>query len=558
MAAIRIAIALLSFVQSAAFMLAPAAHPAGKSAPAAKWRKRRKRNESNVEINKYGEYRQKLENYWDAQYTALLSIGGQQVKSIIDTGSFELLVFGVDCTTCGEKRNLYDEAKSPSLLKTEARKKHNYGSGSVSTLAIYDDFAIGPFRSKNLSLWEVYDSKMAILKEGSFASIFGVGPPTSAPKFAEEDAQDLHKQLDSYKKAGKNITQEMIDVVNEYDEAAKSSWSRRSVVEDLNIQSMSVCLGRESGSPGVFIWNDTAHARAPEKFLTLNSSGSLYWSVGMTDVKFSGTAGKSSKGKKAKSTVIACQEGCTAIIDTGTSLISAPPAVAAKVESILADWSAKGGTCDDLSDLPDLQFSLDGHLLSLPPESYVGHASGQTQLLRGRANASAAASCTSLLMSMDMNQGKGKPTWILGMPFFREYYTSFIFRVGKKHNRHQPRGIAFSRADDACGPGEAPDSSSSRSLALKRQKRRGGKAKSRRARLNVDASKLLVPSVMSRRARLPENFLQQKLLQQKLLQQNLVQENAVQHGLAFSADVDSTPHHPITFEGGVALSDWIF
>eukprot|EP00928_Gymnodinium_smaydae_P100824 TRINITY_DN998_c0_g1_i2.p1 TRINITY_DN998_c0_g1~~TRINITY_DN998_c0_g1_i2.p1 ORF type:complete len:512 (+),score=107.29 TRINITY_DN998_c0_g1_i2:76-1611(+) len=496
--------ALFCLVSHAAAVLLS---PSAKSKDKWNWRSSfGKPNEA--QPNKYGEFRQTMANYYDAQYTGTISMGGQQVKSIIDTGSFELLVFGVNCSLCGTPKNLYDQSKSKTYSTDGFDKVHSYGSGTTNSVEAVDDLDIGPLSAAGQTFWEVYDANMPILQEDSFASIFGVGPPTSAAKFAEQDAKQIHEQLESLKKAGTEITENMLKIVKSYDDAAKRAWNVTSVVEQLNIHTMSVCMGQESGSDGYYIWNDTAVKRTPDNFLKMETTGDSYWSVDMTDVQLSSAVSKGGKAPK-----LGCKGGkggkggCVAVVDTGTSLIAAPSEVVYQVRDLIGEWEKNGGSCNDLSKLPNLEFSLNGNLLTLPPQSYVGRAKGDFgsffQNPKGNKKASGKkasgkSDCQLLLMPMDTKQDD-KPMWILGMPFFREYYTSFIFKVGKKHFRKQPYAMAFSKATGDCQPGDAP---TKENVNLVRET-----SIVRGAQLNVDASKLLVPALVRYGARIPKDLL---------------------------------------------------
>merc|ERR1711879_906613 len=84
---------------------------------------------------------------------------------------------------------------------------------------------------------------------------------------------------------------------------------------------------------------------------------------------------KASKAKK-----VGCYNGnCSAVIDTGTSLIVAPTEMANKIFDAMKEWIEAGGTCDDLSKLPDLEFNLNGKPFSLPPDLYVGTLEGELE-----------------------------------------------------------------------------------------------------------------------------------------------------------------------------------
>jgi hypothetical protein len=87
-----------------------------------------------------------------------------------------------------------------------------------------------------------------------------------------------------------------------------------------------------------------------------------YWEVRMTDVKVNGQS------------INVCGSGksCTAILDTGTTLVVGPGRVLGEVNhraSISHD-------CSNLSQLPTVTFQLDGHDFELTPQDYVLQSMG--------------------------------------------------------------------------------------------------------------------------------------------------------------------------------------
>merc|ERR1719382_487327 len=65
--------------------------------------------------------------------------------------------------------------------------------------------------------------------------------------------------------------------------------------------------------------------------------------------------------------------------------------------------------------------------------------------------------CQPLIMTMDADSQFG-PLWILGMPFFRKYYTNFAFiqNIGKL-SVPLASTMAFSVADSKWRPGHSPE-----------------------------------------------------------------------------------------------------
>merc|ERR1719198_1650486 len=89
-------------------------------------------------------YRQRLENYMNMQYHGKISIGGQVVPAIFDTGSFELIVTSTRCKQCRKP------AYNPMVSKTFQPSKpvraveHLFGSGPVNSELGYEDVKLGP------------------------------------------------------------------------------------------------------------------------------------------------------------------------------------------------------------------------------------------------------------------------------------------------------------------------------------------------------------------------------------------------------------------------------
>merc|ERR1719149_368370 len=65
-----------------------------------------------------GDFYLKLSNFNNVQYSAPLSIGGQTLPVIYDTGSFEILVLSKLCPTCEARHSVYDNTLSSSFAAT--------------------------------------------------------------------------------------------------------------------------------------------------------------------------------------------------------------------------------------------------------------------------------------------------------------------------------------------------------------------------------------------------------------------------------------------------------
>src|SRR5690606_31949091 len=124
-----------------------------------------------------------------------------------------------------------------------------------------------------------------------------------------------------------------------------------------------------------------------------------YWEVKLDSIKF----GKEEAG----------MENTGAILDTGTSLIALPAAIA---ELLNKEIGAKKGwngqysvECEKRADLPDLTFKLGGHDFAISAYDYILEVSG---------------SCISAFMGMAFPEPVG-PLVILGDAFLRKWYSVY-------------------------------------------------------------------------------------------------------------------------------------
>jgi len=172
---------------------------------------------------------------------------------------------------------------------------------------------------------------MDILQEDSFQAIFGLGPPASAVSFAQKDADEIEREAKTYTEQGNTITPEVKEIIDRYTGSLTHAKTATPFEQILGLTSMSVCFHKPSGSGGYHIWHDDAVQTEPNKFVQIPVAGDSYWSAEMTGV----TLGRAEMGKiVAKNSPFArphslgCKDHyCSAVLDTGSTLISAPSAV---------------------------------------------------------------------------------------------------------------------------------------------------------------------------------------------------------------------------------------
>eukprot|EP00747_Dinoflagellata_sp_TGD_P124462 gnl/TRDRNA2_/TRDRNA2_173990_c3_seq20.p1 gnl/TRDRNA2_/TRDRNA2_173990_c3~~gnl/TRDRNA2_/TRDRNA2_173990_c3_seq20.p1 ORF type:complete len:439 (-),score=53.76 gnl/TRDRNA2_/TRDRNA2_173990_c3_seq20:72-1388(-) len=345
-------------------------------------------------------YRQRLNNFRDVRYTADLEIGGQSLQALIDTGSFEVLVLSDACKTCGKAKSYRKNASSTYKNSTGRLVTQKFDSGSVKSVEGFETVQVGPYSAIDQAFWEVIEAQMPILQSSSrFSAILGLGPPKSANMLVTKNAEV---------EAGQRP-------------------SRRTLVQNLGVSTYSMCLGRKPGSPGYFVWNDINPAIMPSVFTRIPVVGAMHWGVDLRNVRL----GHQPWEMTSVESRLGCQNGCGAIVDSGASLITVPEVVVQQVKAAI-----RVNNCSSVEALPDLVFNFGGHEVSLPPDSYIGQG------------------CEPLLLPMDVRTSSG-PLWILGLPFFRKYYVSFVATSkngGAPDHGEGNRHLYISEASTDCRP----------------------------------------------------------------------------------------------------------
>jgi len=367
------------------------------------------------------------------------------MQAIIDTGSFELLVFSTRCRMCGDAGSLFSESTSISYNAGTLIAQHSFGSGSTESLEAFDIVRIGSMESKKQVFWEVIKAKMPVLAEASFQAILGVGPPRSAVVMAQED-EDAAKTILKVQHSPRAQRD-----VEHYADVVAHAKQVSSLATGLGLQTFSFCLESDIDGPGWLIWHDTAPMdRPPDVFGVVDVVGDLYWSAQMTATRLVDPS------SDLEGTSLGCSEqACSVVLDSGTSLLSAPSSVVTMIEELLSKRPNQSDKCSDLTGLPELHFHIAGHAFSLPPDSYVSEvtdivSSDLAKLLPHLNRRGRSTGCVTALLTLDTNTQFG-PLWVLGMPFFRKYYSTFHFSDSRLP-RPGAQSMAFAPHDGHCQP----------------------------------------------------------------------------------------------------------
>ncbi|CAK0873364.1 unnamed protein product [Prorocentrum cordatum] len=236
--------------------------------------------------------------------------------------------------------------------------------------------------------------------------------------------------------------------------------TKPTMVDTFGVNMYSICFGRKPGSDGYLIWSDTAPSVKPEYFRRVQVVGNHTWSVLLKEPRF--VHDPASEAKKYEGVTLGCEKGCGALLDSGTSLLALPGHTINELVKVTLE---PGFDCKRLHDMPSIKLRLGDHDIILPPDTYVAEVTEtgtnvpqylQSFVRLRKFNVSShqepGSRCDLMVMESGAETANG-PLWILGAPFFRQYYTTF--EVGGHTNER--RAVYFSRASDTCTPSAPED-----------------------------------------------------------------------------------------------------
>jgi len=320
-----------------------------------------------------------LKNYLDAQYYGTIQIGtpSQNFDVVFDTGSPNLWVPSSKCGRLNfacRTHKRYDSKKSSTYKPDGKEFKITYGSGSVQGFQSIDTVCIAGICPVNVTFAEITKEKGVAFLFAKFDGILGLSFPLNDmdPVFNVMYDQALIK------------------------DPIFSFWLNRNPKDDLGGK---LILG---GSDSSLYTGDMFY---------VNLDGEDYWRITMDKMTVGGDNAMACKGPG----------GCTAIVDTGTSLIAGPLKEVQAINKRIGGTQIRPGQylidCNSIPKLPVIELVLAGKTFAMHGEDYVLKVSqfGVTQCLSG-------------FIGLDLPMG---PWWILGDPFIGAYYTEFDMGTGR-------------------------------------------------------------------------------------------------------------------------------
>ncbi|KAJ1502140.1 Vacuolar protease A [Coelomomyces lativittatus] len=332
-----------------------------------------------------------LTDVMNAQYFADISLGTppQHFSVVMDTGSSNLWVPSSRCESIAcifHKK--FDGQKSSTYQANNTAFTIQYGSGNVEGIISSDLLSVGDVELPDQGFGETLkESGMAFIW-GRFDGIFGLGFPSISVKGVVPPFQRM---------CDLGLLEEHI---------------------------FSVWLGDnrkdKEGGELVFGGVNPAHFTGPIHYAPVVREG--YWEVKLDSVKYN--------DKNIK----ALNKSRSAAIDTGTSLIALPMALAKQLnEKIGASKNFMGQytvDCDSIPTLKDLTFEFNGKSFPLTPEEYILRVS-----VGGKQE-----TCLSSFMGINLPPHYGE-IWIIGDVFLRKYFTVYDLQ-------NKRVGFAQSRSED--------------------------------------------------------------------------------------------------------------
>ncbi|ORX78652.1 Asp-domain-containing protein [Basidiobolus meristosporus CBS 931.73] len=313
-----------------------------------------------------------ISNFMNAQYFGEVSIGtpAQTFKVVFDTGSSNLWVPSTHCTSIACFFHTRFNSQQSSTYKANGTQfAIRYGSGSLEGIISNDVVRVGDVTIDRCDFGESVKEPGLAFAFGRFDGIMGMGYDTISvkgvvpPFYHMVDKRLIEKPIFSF-------------------------WLNNAEAGD-------------EGGELVLGGYNPSHYSGKIHWVPVTRKG--YWEVELEAAAF----GDDDIGL----------DPVGAAIDTGSSLLVVPSALAELINSLLGAKKNFAGQytldCSKIPSLPSLTLTFGGKPFTLSADQYILKVQNQ---------------CVSGFMGMDIPAPAG-PLWIVGDVFLRAYYT--IYDLGK-------------------------------------------------------------------------------------------------------------------------------
>ncbi|XP_007947634.1 chymosin-like [Orycteropus afer afer] len=303
-----------------------------------------------------------LTNYLDCQYFGKIYIGTppQEFTVVFDTGSSDFWVPSVYCNSDAcQNHHRFNPSKSSTFQNMGQPLTIQYGTGSMQGFLGYDTVTVSDIVDSHQSVGLSTLEPGYIFTYSEFDGVLGLAYPSLASEYSVPVFDNM--------------------------------MQRHLVAQDL----FSVYMNRnEQGSMLTLGATDSSYYTGSLHWVPVTVQ--KYWQFTVDSITVDGV-------------VVACDGGCQAILDTGTSLLTGPGSDILNIQKVIGATQGQYGQfdidCRRLSSMPTVVFEIHGRQYPLPPSAYTNQEQG---------------SCTSGFQGDNDSQ-----LWILGDVFIREYYSVF-------------------------------------------------------------------------------------------------------------------------------------
>ncbi|XP_075766108.1 gastricsin-like isoform X2 [Pelodiscus sinensis] len=316
-----------------------------------------------------------LDNYMDMSYYGEISIGTppQNFLVLFDTGSSNLWVPSVYCQSQScTSHTMFNPNASSTYTSNGQTFSLQYGSGSLTGIFGFDTVTIEGISITNQEFGLSETEPGTNFLYSQFDGILGLGFPAISAGGATTVMQGLMQEnlisapLFSFYLSGQEGTQDGGELVFGG--------------TDSNLYT------------GQIVWTPVTQ--------------DAYWQIGIQGFSVNGQ----STGW--------CSSGCQGIVDTGTSLLTAPQAIFSQLmQDIGAQQNSYGEyevSCSSISSMPTISFTISGTSFPLSPSAYVLQSNS--------------SQCEVGISPTYLPSQNGQPLWILGDVFLRSYYS--VYDIG--------------------------------------------------------------------------------------------------------------------------------
>ncbi|XP_008060778.1 gastricsin [Carlito syrichta] len=308
--------------------------------------------------------------YMDAAYFGEISIGTppQNFLVLFDTGSSNLWVPSIYCQSQAcTSHSRFNPTQSSTYSTNGQTFSLQYGSGSLTGLFGYDTLTVQSIQVPNQEFGLSETEPGTNFVYAQFDGIMGMAYPSLSMGGATTAMQGMLQ------------------------EGALTS------------PVFSFYLSNQQGtSGGVLVLGGVDTSLYTGQIYWAPVTQELYWQIGIEEFLVGGQASGW------------CSQGCQAIVDTGTSLLTVPQQyMSALLQATGAQEDQYGQfvvSCDSIQSLPTFTFIINGVQFPLPPSSYILNNNGY---------------CTVGVEATYLPSQNGQPLWILGDVFLRSYYSVY-------------------------------------------------------------------------------------------------------------------------------------